>query len=305
MGVISFEATLVKSTQKTAKAFFAHNAKILRDGQLCAEIKLVPDFDNVCNNNSIMVIETSTDHLLGYLDETSSSKLALLNPEWISGTIQKISPKKIIVLVEAESFLPEDEINDIINEKSEEIVARYCPQMVSAAFSPRPPTFKQFSYAINLGIDPQNKSFRSISDDIDWVLENHEHREPIPIESKIRVFLYDVMCKNTPATDEQLYRIRELHGECGKPLNYNEANDAIVFLENHSFKCPYCHRKTANEDYCVHCERSMDQVHIPLFFEENNSSYSYNRKKDGVSLCNLYIILLTVLFLIYCFSTCN
>ncbi len=173
--------------------------------------------------------------------------------------------------------------------------------MVSAAFAPRPPTYKQFSYAIGLGIDPQNKSFRSISDDIDWVLENNEHREPIPIEGKLRLFLYDVMCKNTPATDEQLYRIRELHGECHKTLNYYDAKEAIAFLENHSFKCPYCHRKTANEDYCVHCERSMDQVHIPLYFEGNDSNYNFNTKKDYV---NLYIVLLLVLILICCFATC-
>ncbi len=80
MGIISFEATLVKSTRKTAKAFFTQNAKVLRAGHSCAGITLVLDFDNVCNDCLVMAVETSTDYLLGNLDEMSSSKLALHKP---------------------------------------------------------------------------------------------------------------------------------------------------------------------------------------------------------------------------------
>ena len=296
MVTVTFEALFLKGEKGESTAFVKRNKSKRKNGEPYDGILLIKDFNNIFLDNAVVVLEESTEQFLGYIDETSAAKLILLKARNISGSILDIKKDDVAIRITAESSQPDNVVKMIEENDSVSIVNSFCPVMSHASFSEKPPTYKQFRYAIDLGIDPRKKSFYSISDAIDSVLEGDvERKGPFPIQNEFRPFVYNVMCKNTPASPEQLETIRELHGKSFRKLSYNEAEEAIDYLSSHTIKCPYCHRKTENLDYCDHCDSSLGLVQIPLIFNKQDEDRANNKHIGCI------IVLLVVIFLSICF----
>ncbi len=296
MITVTFDALFLKDDKEESTAFVKRNKRKLKNSEPCDRIIIEKDFNNIFLDNAVVVLEESSEQILGYIDETSAAKLILLNAQNISGSIIKIKKDDVTIRITAESNQPNDVVCMIENDDYVNIVARFCPIWSNDFFEERPLTYKQFSYAIDLGIDPRGKSFFSISDAIDSVLDGDvERKEPFPIQKEYRPFVYKVMCNNMHASKEQLKEIRNLHGKLLRNLSYNEAEEAIGFLRAYKFKCPYCHRKTENFEVCFYCGSRLDGVSIPIILTEEDEIKANNKNAGCV------ISLLVFIFLIVCF----
>ena len=295
MITVTFDALFQKDEKRESTAFVKRNKRKLKNSEPCDRILLEKDFNNIFLDNAVVVLEESTEQILGFVDETSAAKLILLNAQNITGSILKIKKDDVTIRITAESNQPNDVVWMIVNDDYVNIVAKFCPIWSNELFEERPLTYRQFSYAIDLGIDPRRKSFFSISDAIDSVLDGDvERNEPLPIQKEYRPFIYKVMCNNMHASKEQLKEIRKLHGKLLRNLSYNEAEEAIDFLRKYTFKCPYCHRKTENIEMCFNCGSSLNGVSIPIILNEEDEKKANNKNAGCV------IILLIFIFFIIC-----
>lgn len=298
MFTVTFDALFLKGEEEESAAFVKRNKSKRKKGEPYDGILLIKDFNNIFLDNAVVVLEESTEQFLGFIDETSAAKLILLKAQKISGSIVDIKKDNVTIRVTAESNQSDNIVKMIEENDFVSIVNSFCPIWSQASFSEKPPTYKQFRYAIDLGIDPREKSFYSVSDAIDSVLDGDvERKGPFPIQIEFRPFVYHVMCKNTPASPEQLEMIHELHGKSFRKLSYNEAEEAINYLSTQKIKCPYCHRKTENLDYCDHCDSSLDLVQIPLIFNKEDEDRA-NNKHFGCIITLLLVIFFSACFLV-------
>jgi len=273
---VSFEAALVGMEYHPAsKKFIKRNKKAIKKRNECEEIILKKEPSNPYDSNAIKVLEASSLDKIGYLDRSSAEKLTFLKVKSFFGIVQSIDKdNNTIIRVVVETFLSIEDAQDIITDNAKRLIDRHYSNVLSdASFGSDPPTFKQFSFALDLGVDPRRKTFTSISKAIDRAKGKKGSKKQFPVLPEHRKFLYEVMCNNSPADRELLKDIREWHGEPLRKVTREEACDIVDFLELLDFDCPYCNRKTSNGDSCDKCGLSLRGIRIQLQIEKIQDNY--------------------------------
>lgn len=235
-------------------------------GMAFREISL--SFESGCeyDRNAIAVADLESGKKIGYIDRKTATQIALFQPIKILGKILDIENSVISSQIEIQSALSDNDAKMLYSDPNRYIVTLY-PPFADFAFGRNPPTFSQFTYALDLGISPNKKTFKSISTAIDKAKKAH-CRDKIyaNIPSGHRHLLYSKMIDDSPADADQLREIRELHGCLLHPITCSEAEEIIEIIGNPDYVvlCPFCHKTVLNQPSCWSCGKSLKDLKIPI-----------------------------------------
>lgn len=255
--------------------------------------------------------------LIGYVDSETAHKIFYLKTKEIHGHIKDVEEHNVTLTITVISLLSEEESKAILDEDNNKIISIYYPQYANMAFGKDVPTFSQFDYALDLGINPNGKTFKSISTAIDKAKERIQQggkKEPFPISHEHRSFFYDMLIDNAPASTDYLREIRELHGELPGPITNKEAEEVIALIgdPDYTIICPYCHHRVPNMDMCFNCDRSFRKVKIPLYFDDDKKqtetaykSYKIAQEEQKYNEYNARVILVLVIVVICIVLLCK
>lgn len=254
-----------------AEDFIQKNIENHQRGLLYDDLSFIFEPDNKYDRNAIKIIASKTQLKIGYVDQDTARLIALLAPTWITGWFDDVSPDYVTLGISVTSSLPDEDAHDLLY-APDRFIERHYPQYANMAFGADCPTFSQFDYALNLGINPNKKTFKNISSAIDKANNCKRERKPSPVPDEHRLILYGYLCNNSPASREEISLIHYSHGELTRsPITKNEVEQIINLLEDPDFKieCPYCNHKVPNEDLCENCLRSFRKLRIPILWNEN------------------------------------
>ena len=144
------------------------------------------------------------------------------------------------------------------------------PEFANLRFGDRPPTVRQFVYAVALGVKLKNGvTIDSISDLIDEAkaVANRPKKADRPSREEAEIIYYALLDKldREPAPASLLKIIKDYHGVLPRRVSRGEAKRIIEFLEDYTLPCPFCRTEIfATDDECLACGKSLRKMRIPI-----------------------------------------
>jgi len=138
-------------------------------------------------------------------------------------------------------------------------------------FSSNEPTYKQFMYAVRLGVVfPKTVSFNSISGLIEKAKKTRGNKALLKIDEQRIIQLYEKKCSERTADRDSLKYIKEMHGVLPRIVTQKEADDIIEFLEEYRLPCPFCGNEIfAQDDMCLNCMKKLNGLRIPIELDKH------------------------------------
>jgi hypothetical protein len=168
------------------------------------------------------------------------------------------------------AFCAEGRTDDPFYEPSEAECAAVLskwPECASLRFGDNPPTYRQFAYAVALGVKLKDGvTFKSISSLIDKakVRDRRPKKADRPSDEEVEI-IYKAIVGRGPTLASMLKTIQDYHGVLPRKVSPEEAQRIIEFLEDHYLPCPFCGIEIcATDDECCACGKSLRKMRIPI-----------------------------------------